>query len=223
MLRLLVGFLALLFAAPCQAQYAQHAVLRIKSHGASGTVVQTAAGSTYILTCAHAFEGGNRHKPIRLDVPTVAPTVHVQRVQPTVVAVDYRLDLALIHISAGPLPYVCPIAPPSSLHSRRCLSVGYDDMELPPKMKMATIVSIQGKTIYTAEKPWHGRSGGGLIDEQGQLIGVVQGYEVNDQQRGMYVSHDAILSFIRTPPPQQYTPSPQPRYSAPPGCAPGGT
>ena len=51
--------------------------------------------------------------------------------------------------------------------------------------------------------PWHGRSGGALIDrDAGCLIGVVQGYEIGGERRGLYVSHEAILKFLgkRTPP-----------------------
>src|SRR5207237_3382704 len=34
------------------------AVVRIKSHGASGTVIATAPGKSWILSCCHMFFGG---------------------------------------------------------------------------------------------------------------------------------------------------------------------
>jgi len=86
-------------------------------------------------------------------------------------------------------------------------------MAWPITMKAATILISQGNTTYTKEKPWHGRSGGGLCDLDAKvLIGVVQGYEVPPWgRRGIYVSHQAILRFLRTQPRagEQQTPLPR--------------
>lgn len=222
--------LLVLLVVPCRGQTSQHAVIRITSHGASGTVVQTSQDSSYILTCAHAFRGADRTLAIRLDVPVSGLAVRPRLVRPRIVALDYRLDLALIHLAAGPLPYVCAIAPASALSVRRALSVGYDEMKLPPVVRSATVLDSGPELLYTQEKPWHGRSGGALINGQGQLIGVVQGYEVSGQQRGIYASPAAIAAFLRnqTPrpqytPPVGYNPSPLPRVPAPGYCPPGRT
>jgi hypothetical protein len=52
--------------------------------------------------------------------------------------------------------------------------------------------------VFTREKPWHGRSGGALLDaDAGYTIGVVQGYEIMAWGRGIYCSHQAILKFLR--------------------------
>src|SRR5207253_9927063 len=74
--------------------------------------------------------------------------------------------------------------------------VGYDNMQLPAVHLPSTLLQDTGRLAYTRERPWHGRSGGALFDVQGcYLIGVVSGYEVNG--RGIYVSHRAILDFLR--------------------------
>lgn len=176
------------------------AVVRLPSHGASATVIATAPGKSYLLCCAHAFEGRDRTRPIAVDTPSplaagpLNPGVRL-------LAVDYALDLSLIEVAAGPLPYCCPVAPAGHRPSGRVISAGYDEMRLtadgrPPAVRVATVLGTSGNVTWTREVPWHGRSGGGLIDaDAGVLIGVVQGYEVGGRNRGMYVSHAAVLAF----------------------------
>ena len=103
-------------------------------------------------------------------------------------------------------------------------SCGYDEMRWPLTKKRATILFSQGNTTYTEERPWHGRSGGGLTDGDGRvLIGVVQGYEIYPNNRGLYISHQAILRFLKThwknAPPQTFeeaVPIKRQRLMAPP-------
>jgi hypothetical protein len=182
-------------------------VVRIPSHGASATVIYTEEGRTLLLGCAHAYRGADRTKKMKIDVPVPSPGP-VKNHTITLIAVDYDLDLSLVELKDGPLPYVCPVAPKGHQPSRNVLSAGYDEMKWPATQKKATIVAQAESTTYTREKPWHGRSGGGLIDLDGNvLIGVVQGYEVDGPQRGMYVSHAAIVRFLAA----KWSPQPQPR------------
>ena len=85
------------------------------SHGGSGTVIATGDGWTLILSCAHCFEGADRVKPLKLDVPHSAPG-EPRKVGTRVLAVgrSAEVDLALIQLNAGPVPYVTPVAPLSS-------------------------------------------------------------------------------------------------------------
>lgn len=195
-------------AAAAQPNYAAHAVVRVPSHGASATVIQTERGRALLLGCAHAFEGANRTKPITLDVPspdTGAPRQAAVRL----LTVDYDLDLSLLELADGPLPYCCPVAP-AGYRPRRLLSVGYDAMELPARQEPATEIGSGGGITFTRERPRPGRSGGALIDmDYGLLVGVVQGYEPAGAQRGRYVAHAAILEFLqrRDAPPRPRCPT----------------
>ncbi len=194
--------LFLFLGSSCLQAAAQDAVVRIGSHGGSGTVIFTTAGRSLILSCAHAFQGNDRSKAIVIDVPTPTPGP-AQRPGVRLLAVDYRADLSLIEMLAGPLPYVCPVAPVNH-RAGRLLSVGFDEMALPAKMRPATSLGSQGAITFTRERPWHGRSGGGLIDlDSGYLVGVVQGYSGPQDRRevvsgctGMYASLTAIQSFL---------------------------
>lgn len=173
----------------------QDAVVRITSHGCSGTVIYTEQGKSWVLSCAHAFEGNDARKRIAIDAPhpsTGATTTGGIRL----IKVDYRLDASLIEVGYGPMPYVCGVAP---LGTRigTCLSVGYDAMKASAVAARATPVTTGGGITFTREKPWHGRSGGALIDSTtGKLMGIVQGYEVGPGGRGMYTSHAALYGFL---------------------------
>jgi hypothetical protein len=196
------------------------ATVRIKSHGASGTIIATSAGKSWILGCAHMFldahgrpSEAERVRPLRLDGPA-QPYGEKRRAAARLVAFDHDLDLSLIELDNGPFFYV-PVAKQGHVPGKRLVSVGYDDMAWPVTQKSATLLTTSGNWTYTAEKPWHGRSGGGLIDVEVRcLVGVVHGYEIRPQGRGIYISHAAVLSFLskhwkQAPAPPPVSPVPQ--------------
>jgi hypothetical protein len=205
----------LLYPAACPTAHAQQqagtvtsAVVRIPSHGCSGTVIYTETGRTYILSCGHGWqiEDGSRYKPIKLNLPA-AIVGEPKKVGVTLVDTNYADDLSLLVLASGPVDFVCPVAPHHHRPGPHLLSVGYDEMRMPPVQLPAHIVMQTTDITFTAEAPWHGRSGGALIDlDRGSLIGVVSGYETNGRRRGMYVSHDTICQFLEA----YYTRSRQP-------------
>lgn len=205
MIRLLV-LLVLLCSTAWANAAGEHAVVRIPSHGCSATVIWTGQNRSMILGCAHAFEGRDRGKPMTIDVPVPAAVSAAPRPGRTkLIAVDYRADLSLIELGDGPLPYVAPVAPPGYRPGRRIVAVGYDEMRLPPQNRPTQILREEGGFFWTRERPWHGRSGGGLIDtEQGWTVGVCHAYtgpsnhrELHPGAEGMYVSSAAICAFLQ--------------------------
>ena len=167
-----------------------------------------------------------RLRPLRLDGPG-QPYAEKKRSAARLVAFDHDLDLSLIEIDNGPFFYI-PVAPPGHQPSQNLLSLGYDNMAWPVTNKTATLLLTDGNWTFTREKPWHGRSGGGLIDANARvLIGVVHGYEVKANGRGIYISHAAIRTFLarhwKTDPPAPLPVQPAPQwpqrlYLAPPRC-----
>jgi hypothetical protein len=180
-------------------------VVMLPSHGGSGTVIFSEPGRTIILSCAHMFQGRDRSKPLKFDVPHPTPG-QPQSAKARVLSVDYRADLSLIELPAGPLPYVAPVAPPGYRPGNRIVAVGYDEMKQPPQKRPTQILREEGGIYWTIQRPWHGRSGGGLIDtERGWCVGVCHAYtgppnhrELHRGAEGMYVSHQAICSFLRS-------------------------
>jgi hypothetical protein len=236
-LLLLILFPVPVLAAP------EDAVVKVPSHGGSAVVIQTGAGYTYLLSAAHLFEGKLRHKPITIDAP--APTAgQPAHVGVQVLAIDDGRDLSLMLLHAGPLPYVCPV--PTAAEYRifdDLISAGYDEMK-PRTVRPALIVAVDDLWIYTQQKPWHGRSGGGLIDRRSNmLLGIVSRYEAMPGaapgqvgNRGVYASRKSILAFLNqragagasAPPANPHAARPRPslqpfRRSLPPQfAAPGG-
>jgi hypothetical protein len=178
------------------------AVVRIKSHGASGTVVATTQGRSWILSCCHMFFGGMDrvdesllNKRLVIDGPE-QPYAAPKRSQARVIAIDPIADLSLIEIDNGPFNHI-PVAAAGFRPGANLSSAGYDLMNWPIATRRATIVMESSAWTYTRERPVQGRSGGGLFDLDARvLIGVVNGYELSGQQRGIYVAHAAIVKFM---------------------------
>jgi len=162
------------------------AVVQIPSHGGSGTVIATEPGRTWILTCAHLFAGpGDRARPLVILSPSNRPVAPPRRVGPRLVAIRDALDLALLHLPDGPLPFWAPVPPAHYRPDTFCWSVGYDEMRRPPQVRPARIVSVEGSRYLTDARPWHGRSGGALLEARtGYLVGVVTAYRGMKGPRG---------------------------------------
>jgi hypothetical protein len=180
------------------------AVVRITSHGGSGTVIQVGGGKSLILSCGHLFLDERTDRPdpnalarsLAIDAPSPAPTGQVARVGVRLVDVDFQADLCLIEMGTE-LPYVCPVAPPGT-HASHLLSVGFDLMKLPAVRQPNTPLGTSDGWTWTRERPVPGRSGGALIDlDTGTLVGVCHGYTTElGGGRGMYVPLAAIHAFL---------------------------
>jgi hypothetical protein len=202
------------------------AVCRISSHGLSGTVIYSVPGKTLILTAAHMFTGDGgrvdprlRNKPITVQLPASQPSS--EEVVIRVSRVDYQRDLALIEAVCAP----CPVLPVGEANHRygRCYTAGYDEMRWPLLTRWAVVLSTGSRWTITREKPWHGRSGGPLIDmDAGRLVGVVSAYsemnphavgiEVTPTGDGRHVSLASVRAFLGL---DSSSAQPQPRPAQP--------
>jgi len=216
-MRYTAAILSLLFASVAMAGPID-AVVRLPGLGCSATVIYTDAQHSYLLGCAHGFDGHNTSAPLKVDfpVPQGWPVGTNQRAWKRLVYQDKKLDIALIEVQ-GPFPYVCPVAPPGYVPGRNIVSVGYDEMRLPVTTRRATLlgssvpmgrgVASDPSITFTREPPWHGRSGGNLLDlDTGQLIGVCSAYagpprlaKQEDPRGGpgIYCSVRAIQGFLQ--------------------------
>lgn len=192
---------AILTAAPSDFRCA---IVRIISHGITGAVIESRQDYSLILSCGHGFRQGGqdlRSRPIALDFPQADGCVMPPaRGKPRLVACDFAADLSLILLPAGPLPSV-PLAGKGPTPGRKCWSCGYDEMRWAdgPLVAAADVIRDDGRIITTRQIPWHGRSGGPLIDCHAlELVGVVQGYEqtMSGYGPGRYVNGSTIRRFV---------------------------
>jgi hypothetical protein len=170
------------------------AVVRVPSHGGSATIIATEQGNTYLLTAAHLFESaqGRTNDPIVIDGEDV-PLGTARRI-----GINPEADLALIQLSAGPAKHVAPVAL-TPTKAKHLLSVGYDEMRVPSTKQACTLLFTSQGIFFTRERPWHGRSGGALLDlDTGYVVGVVSGYETTPPYAGIYVSQTAIRQFLES-------------------------
>lgn len=181
----------------------QYAAVRIRSHGASATVIATEPGRSWLLGCCHQFFARGEqidpalvHKPFKFDGPA-QPYARQVLAQARVIAYDAKRDLSLMEVDNGPFYYV-PVAPRGH-RPGRCVTVGYDEMKWPVTCRAATVFKSDRLTQWTHEPPWHGRSGGGLIDVDGRyLIGVVQAYTspAGRPDKGLHASLESVHEFM---------------------------
>lgn len=163
----------------------------------TGTVIDSREGRTTILTCGHIFRKIDDKPLIEVDIFNGAKhetTVgHVLRY-------DLERDVGLIWIpTARPLP-VAPIAGLSNATTvgQHVFSIGCSAGEPPTKLqhRVTCLNRYNGPdNIECTGVPVQGRSGGGLFDTAGRLIGVCIAADQRDQ-RGLYSGLQPIHDML---------------------------
>ena len=150
----------------------------------TGTVVDAREGEALVVTCAHLFRDANG-RPIstegRLSVELFsvdASGPHVtQRVQGQLVSHDFDADVALVAIRpTGSVMVARVAASPGDIRREDAVrSVGCD-LGADPSVRHSRVVDLNRylgpPNIETTGAPIQGRSGGGLFNAAGELIGV---------------------------------------------------
>jgi thiol-disulfide isomerase/thioredoxin len=164
----------------------------------SGTIIHSKSGGSLILTCAHLFTDFQKQAAIEVDV------FHgdgVKRFPATIVGGDHNSDLAVIRIqNAEPLAAVQLTAQPAAVAIDQSLvSFGCDKGATPTPLQ-TRIVKLKpylGPANLTCNvPPVQGRSGGGLFDQTGALIGVCSAADP-ERTEGLYMAHGAIAELIQ--------------------------
>ncbi len=164
----------------------------------TGTIIETSGEQALVLTCGHLFHDGDRTHPVSVElfqngnVVTAAAEV-----------VDFRnnkIDLGLVMIrhagnvtKAALLPKGEQLEVLDSVFSIGC------DRGADPSRRDTVIAKLNRflgpDNIEIAGAPVQGRSGGGLFDAQGRLIGVCFAADT-DLDEGLYVGPQAIYELL---------------------------
>lgn len=154
-----------------------------RSYG-TGTIIDAREGEALIVTCAHLFRGPDQ-RPIETDGrlsielfdATTGVVQVVERVEGQLVSHDFDADVALVAIRPTGVVKTAPIlrSPGDLQKGEPVRSVGCDLGE-DPTVRTGQVVDLnryQGPAnVEVSGAPVQGRSGGGLFNRNGRLVGV---------------------------------------------------
>lgn len=161
----------------------------------TGTIVHSTAGQSTILTCAHVFKGVSADAAVVIDVFRDG---QVLKYPATVIGGDHDSDVAFLKIqNTAPLPSA-PIARQLGLQaSDAVFSIGCNNGEQPTRMDMNVVAvnRYEGpENVVCTKDPIQGRSGGGLFNTSGELVGVCSG-AFRKAQEGLYSGVKPVIQL----------------------------
>ncbi|MEX2316281.1 MAG: trypsin-like peptidase domain-containing protein [Pirellulales bacterium] len=164
----------------------------------TGTIIDARQGEALIVTCGHLFRDSKGEAPLTVEMFDATPTGvrSAGKVPGQVISYDLERDVALVAIHPGRPVSVAPIAPPRASIERgdRVASVGCSNGQDPTVLasRVTSLNRYQGPpNIETSGAPVEGRSGGGLFNQDGQLIGVCFAAD-KEGNEGLYAALKAI-------------------------------
>jgi thiol-disulfide isomerase/thioredoxin len=163
----------------------------------SGTIVDSRPGRTLIVTCGHIFRGMNQSS--KVDVDLFDGAAHRKYVG-TVVRYDEKADVGLVAVPTDAAVPSVEILPPTLAPQMgdRVACIGCSGGAEPTREQLS-ITAINKYTgpdnIECTGVPVQGRSGGGLFDADGRLIGVCIAAD-QEAQRGLYAHAYAIHELL---------------------------
>ena len=167
----------------------------------SGTVIESRPGRTIILTCSHVLRGANEDTRVEVDLfRDGKPVTYLG----SIIGGDPEADVGLISIRTSEDVY--PAIPVASLGQTpkagaQVSSIGCGGGEAPSReqLRVTEVNRYKGPdTVVCTGTPIQGRSGGGLFDADGVLVGVCFAADETGK-RGVYCGlrpiHDLLNKF----------------------------
>ena len=164
----------------------------------TGTIIDMVGDDAFVLTCGHLFRSSDRHLPMTVELFDDGESISV-----SATLVDFRddeVDLGLIKFRSRRLLSKVRLLPKGeALHEQESVfSIGCDAGNDPSRRD--TVITklnrfLGPSNIEIAGAPVQGRSGGGLFDSRGRLIGVCIAAD-NELDEGMFVGPEAIYAQL---------------------------
>lgn len=163
----------------------------------SGTIIASTQGMCKILTCAHIFRGFNDDSKIEVDL------IIDNEEQPYIARLDgfnEEADLGLITVATSKVLPVAAIAKVDQAPSQGnpVVSIGCSGGDNPTRenLQITAIDKYNGPhNVECTGLPVRGRSGGGLFNNQGEVVGVCIAAD-KENHRGLYSGLFAIHSIL---------------------------
>lgn len=164
----------------------------------TGTIVDSRSGEALVVTCGHLFRESKGQGPLTVELFDVGPNglQLAGQVPGKLISYDLDRDIAFVSIKPDRQVRVAPVAPPRTpiQQGDRVATIGcsngHDPTLLPQRINM--LDRYQGPpNIEVSGAPEEGRSGGGLFNLQGQLIGICYAADYEGKE-GLYTALESI-------------------------------
>jgi thiol-disulfide isomerase/thioredoxin len=187
---------------PITTQPMQAAVrLRVNQGGSvnfgTGTIIESRSAYTLIISCGHIFRGSDQSTRISVDYfEGEEPTTW----QGKLIRFDDKADVGLLVIKPNRvLPTIRIASDPQMIRPRDLVfSVGCGNGEPPTRWQMfvKSVDQFVGSSIIECtQAPVSGRSGGGLFNRSGELIGICMAAD-REKNSGLYAGLKEIYKML---------------------------
>lgn len=165
----------------------------------TGSIVHSAQGESIILTCAHLFRDSGADSKVMVDV---FKDGRVLKYPAKIIRGNHHSDLAILQIQNNePLPSVNIASMDEKVaEGSSAFSIGCNQGQPPSHMAVKVVslnrydVNIPAHLVCSID-PAVGRSGGGLFNDAGRLIGVCSCAD-REQHEGLYMGREPIFALF---------------------------
>jgi thiol-disulfide isomerase/thioredoxin len=168
----------------------------------TGTIIDSRMGKALILTCGHLFRESKGQGVVDVTLFRNGPqgAEPAGSAQAQVIDFDLDRDLALVVFEVASDVAVTPLAPrgiPLTVEAPvTSVGCGHGANPTPWESRITAVNRYQGHpNVEAARAPEEGRSGGGLFNAAGQLIGVCFAADPQGNE-GLYASLDSIYQKL---------------------------
>jgi thiol-disulfide isomerase/thioredoxin len=166
-------------------------------HRGTGTIIESNSQGALAITCGHLFRNSNPQTKMTVEVFEEGRT---ESYPARLVRYDDRADVGLIAFEPGKtLPKVRVAANPETVRPRDLVSsMGCGNGSDPTRWQMyvKSVDAYLNKSIIECNQaPVYGRSGGGLFNRGGELIGICMAADKNNNT-GLYAGLKEIHALL---------------------------
>ena len=155
----------------------------------TGTIIDIHEDEALILTCGHIFDDSKGTGTITCDLNGGTGR---QKLPAKLISYDSRRDIGLVSVRPGADIQSVPVGGPGNrtLEDDRVFSIGCNHGD-PATINHNRVIAVNryhgAANLVVGGRPVNGRSGGGLFDAAGRLIGVCNAAD-QEEDEGLYAA-----------------------------------
>jgi thiol-disulfide isomerase/thioredoxin len=178
---------------PLRASVRLHVTVNGQTSVGSGTAIDSRLGRTVVATCGHLFKGWNEQSRIEVDVFT---ETGMKKFIGRMISYDVAADIGIVTLNTDGYIATADVPDAGGRPQTRdeVVNIGCSG-GAPPTQEAVHVTALNyfegPDNIECTGVPVQGRSGGGLFNRQGQLVGICIGADAQ-RQRGAYAGLLAI-------------------------------